>query len=379
MYLKFVSDGSVSYHGFQLEYISTATGCGGRLTSYRGEISSPNYPELHSGHLECIYQITISHGSRIRLTFIDLDIGEISSSDCVSDYIEIDDGANKKIYCNTNPPGALETTSNTATITYISEGSSNDRGFRLAYETICHVNLTGLSGTIESPNYPKKYPLQFNCAWLITAPLGNRIKVEFSDFYIHRELPRIDDEGLHKCIENHLTITTDLDNGVGQKYCDLKPPGIIISSSNLMLIEAFVNLSRSVRNDHFRLEYIVDGCVGVFRKPVGNISSPNYPHPYPLSTVCNWTIEAPNDEHSIEVTIEELDIQQSSNCVSDGLFISNYPSFKHLLGQYCTHTLKQRTIIGGHKLFVSFVSDNMITGRGFKLNYKFIPKSKKIG
>ena len=38
------------------------------------------------------------------------------------------------------------------------DGSNTGRGFQLHYSTICDTEVTGLSGVIESPNFPRPYP-----------------------------------------------------------------------------------------------------------------------------------------------------------------------------------------------------------------------------
>ena len=41
-----------------------------------------------------------------------------------------------------------------------------------------NITLTETSGVITSPFYPRKYPDNQNCSWQITAPPGNRVKLE---------------------------------------------------------------------------------------------------------------------------------------------------------------------------------------------------------
>ena len=38
------------------------------------------------------------------------------------------------------------------------DGSNSGRGFQLQYSTVCDTEVTGLSGVIESPNFPRPYP-----------------------------------------------------------------------------------------------------------------------------------------------------------------------------------------------------------------------------
>ncbi|XP_053307793.1 mannan-binding lectin serine protease 2 isoform X2 [Spea bombifrons] len=46
------------------------------------------------------------------------------------------------------------------------------------------VELTGLSGRIASPSFPKPYPNDQTQTWTITAPVGHRIKVYFTHFHL---------------------------------------------------------------------------------------------------------------------------------------------------------------------------------------------------
>jgi cubilin len=87
MFIKLVTDQSLSAPGFRLSYDSTATGCGADLTTPTGSFVSPNYPSPYGHNAECFYTITVSRGSRVQLTFIDMDI-EVHVN-CNYDYVEI--------------------------------------------------------------------------------------------------------------------------------------------------------------------------------------------------------------------------------------------------------------------------------------------------
>ena len=40
------------------------------------------------------------------------------------------------------------------------------------------------SGQLQSPNYPNKYPKNKDCHWIITAPLGFVVVLEFQTFEV---------------------------------------------------------------------------------------------------------------------------------------------------------------------------------------------------
>ena len=48
----------------------------------------------------------------------------------------------------------------------------------------CNNVITGLSGVIESPNFPDPYPHNRNCTWTIEAPRGNKVNASFSHFEV---------------------------------------------------------------------------------------------------------------------------------------------------------------------------------------------------
>lgn len=67
-------------------------GCGGTLSSPRGSIASPYYPEPYGKNTDCVWQIIVAVGSQIQIMFPDIDIKSIGSCGKYkfSDYIEVD-------------------------------------------------------------------------------------------------------------------------------------------------------------------------------------------------------------------------------------------------------------------------------------------------
>lgn len=64
---------------------------------------------------------------------------------------------------------------------------------------------------------------------------------------------------------------------------------------------------------------MISGCGGLFKSQKhGEITSPNYPHHYPLSTHCDWFISVATG-NSIKITIDDLQIEDSENCEYDAL------------------------------------------------------------
>jgi cubilin len=168
--LKFVSDSAITEKGFKIKWngalrgnkyfmkllvcfyilfitciiIYLTLGCGGTLTSAKGSIVSPNYPQPYGKNGECFYRISVSLGSVIQVTIVDIDLEDHVS--CLLDYIEIYDGINKKghklgRYCTSLHPVNIVSTTNHIYIRFRSDSSRQGRGFHLKYNTGENLNL----------------------------------------------------------------------------------------------------------------------------------------------------------------------------------------------------------------------------------------------
>lgn len=164
--------------------------------------------------------------------------------------------------------------------------------FAQLFHLILILNLN-----LESPNYPQKYPNYANCSWKIIPSPGNRIVIEFSDFALeHPNDYNYDDDDDYdygddeqdeasKCAFDVLTIE-EYDSGgtliQSKKHCETMPKKM--NTTNVVLVKFESDYSNTDRG--FHLEYMVEGCGKVLKKPEGEFSSQNYPKPYPINTQC---------------------------------------------------------------------------------------------
>jgi cubilin len=236
IFLKFVSDSSRSEKGFEIEWDSTATGCGGVLTSPRGSITSPNYPEPYGANAQCGWRISISEGSTLQMIFVELNLE--SHQSCVYDYVEIFDGrdpSGDKLgrFCTTEllQPLQLETKSNHAFVRLTTDATHQERGFSLRYSINCNRTIENQhNGIIESPNFPENYPHNLNCEWRIKATANNKIRYEFSHFQLEN-LGKVEGDK-HICQFDYVElIDRKKDEEMGKtKYCNPTTDPIYITS-----------------------------------------------------------------------------------------------------------------------------------------------------
>lgn len=364
--VHFYSNGFINGRGFHLRWYIYSNNCGGNLEGPEGVISSPLYPNPYINDAECEWKIHVPDGSIIR--FIVEDLSLEYSSECHYDSLEIFDGFNLfkrrvAILCNdmlANDSQIYTTTTNKALVRFTADDSNRGRGFLLKYTSQCQVTLTSSFGFIESVNYnpsglyAKNDKESVNCSWTIKALRSNNIQIEFIAYSSMDDREYIllqDGNATHKIQNSHFKYTSSHD--VIQ----------IVQTSNLV---------------KFQLEYKIIGCVQIFNAKNGNFSTPNYPKFYNNDIDCFWSIfTTPNQ--GIELTIDEMDIEQTINCTKDSLIITSHPDQQpNPKEYYCGRSSHLIISSASHRLYVRFHSDASGNGRGISASYRVIKKRKII-
>ncbi|XP_045117385.1 cubilin-like [Portunus trituberculatus] len=171
--------------------------CGGTYNVEESRIfTSPGYPMPYAASLNCTWKIVAPLGHYLTVSFLQV---EISSPDnnctSINGLLKIRDinstGDLLSSVCGS--PGevaSVRTSSNRAYVTFTSESNDGKKGFRIMFNSsheVCGGLVSGAEGEIRSPGYPHGYAAQRLCEWLITAPPGKRIKLEFLDFDIQSQ------------------------------------------------------------------------------------------------------------------------------------------------------------------------------------------------
>ncbi|KAM6172235.1 membrane frizzled-related protein [Erethizon dorsatum] len=110
-------------------------------------------------------------------------------------------------------------------------------------------------------------------------------------------------------------------------------------------------------------------CGGLLPGPRGFFSSPNYPDPYPPNAHCVWHIQVATD-HTIQLKIEALSMENVASCIFDRLEISPDPDgpLLRVCGKVPPPTLNTNT----SRLLVAFVSDSSVEASGFQAWYQAV-------
>uniref|UniRef100_F7D8H4 Cubilin n=1 Tax=Ornithorhynchus anatinus TaxID=9258 RepID=F7D8H4_ORNAN len=364
--VRFKTDRSVSGRGFAATWQEVPGGCGGNFQVPRGEIHSPNYPHPYGRNSDCSWIIQVDGGHHVLLNFTDFDLDPQDS--CVEVY----DGphATSELLlhrCGQQLPDSITSSGNTVVVRFQSGQATQHRGFWARFTEACGSTIiTASSGAISSPTFPARHPSHQNCSWVVRArhPF-NHISLSFTAF---------DLEGSVNCSRDSVEVLDGAsdDAPVQGRYCGSTLPAPVTSFSNSLIIR-FVSYS-ILASKGFRAVYEASSsaCGGAFHVDEGVINSPGYPDPYPTNTECVWTIlSSPGNQFQLSFVMFQL--EQSQDCHKDFLEIREGNATGHPVGRFCGGTLPRNySSTLGHILWLRFVSDGAVTGRGFQAAFAHV-------
>ncbi|KAJ8402157.1 hypothetical protein AAFF_G00370220 [Aldrovandia affinis] len=216
-------------------------------------LQSPGFPDSpYSPNTFAEWAIRADPGFRIKLDFVTFNLEE----DCGKDFIKVYDSlaaiemrvmAEKCGYYAPNEPLSFVSSGNVMLLTLVTNEAKNFPGFRAQFTQIpqaivCGGKLTGLKGTLQSPNYPSHYPPSITCVWDIQVPKDKYVKVQFSKFLMSE--PGL---GPNKCLKDYVEI-----NQV--KLCGVKSQNTVMSSNSNSMRVTF-NSDLSYVDQGFTAEY----------------------------------------------------------------------------------------------------------------------------
>ena len=102
------------------------------LTAERGMLVTPDYPSLHHGPVECLWEIKGMPGEVVAI-----DVKEFDINNCNASRLEVRDRDNDTLigsYCGGAKPGRIESHGNQMTVKFISTGSREGERFKVEFQ-----------------------------------------------------------------------------------------------------------------------------------------------------------------------------------------------------------------------------------------------------
>ena len=124
---------------------------------------------------------------------------------------------------------------------------------------------------------------------------------------------------------------------------------------------------------------ITGTCPETYDPAQNEMTTPNYPNPYPNNKRCNWTIEVAQGK-TIELQFVDTFHLESSNgafyCAYDWVQIydGGSSSSRDLTGKMCGTRTPPNTRSSGNRLFLTWTSDSEVSWSGFKISAKLLGK-----
>uniref|UniRef100_A0A8C0J8V6 Cubilin n=1 Tax=Chelonoidis abingdonii TaxID=106734 RepID=A0A8C0J8V6_CHEAB len=364
-WIHFHSDGSVTDRGFHIVYTTSPSdpNCGGNYTNSGGIILSPYWPNPYINSRQCIYIIRQPPNEKIYLNFTHMELE--SHSGCSWNYIEVRDGDSEMSsiinkFCNSTFHSPITSSSNSLWIKFKSDVSVQRASFRAIYEVACGGVLSG-EGVIHSPYYPRTFPHQKTCEWIIFQPEDNAVILNFTDFGI-RNITTCDSDYVEvKHINGSST-----DSPLLAKYCGTDIPSAVQSTRNYLYVKFRVS---SATNLGFMAEYkpLDTACGETLTGPEGTITSPGHPIIYPHGVKCVWTISV-QPGHLIRLTFTSFNLEFDYNCTRDYLEVYDNGTMTRL-GRYCGRSIPPSLTSSGNIIMLYFVTNHNIVSEGFSANY----------
>ncbi|XP_024431584.2 cubilin [Desmodus rotundus] len=375
MWIRFTSDISITRAGFNASFHKS---CGGYLHANRGIITSPNHPETYPPNLNCSWHVLVQSGLTIAVHFEQpFQILNRDDSCNQGDYLVLKNGPDVSSpplgphggnghFCGGRPPSTLFTSDNQMLVQFVSDDSNGGRGFKLEYEAkslACgghiYIHDADSVGYVTSPNHPDNYPQHADCIWLIAAPPGKLIKLQFADQFNIEVTPN--------CTSSYLELRDGADSNapIISKFCGTSLPSSQLSSGEVMYLR-FQSDSSSTHVG-FKAKYSIARCGGTVTGQSGVIQSIGYPTlPYMDDLFCEWHLQGASG-HYLTIHFDDFNLQNSSGCEKDFVEIWENHTSGNLLGRYCGNTVPDRIDTSGNVALVRFVTDGSLTASGFRL------------
>ncbi|KAE8596094.1 hypothetical protein XENTR_v10015965 [Xenopus tropicalis] len=384
LWIKFVSDGSLSGSGFQATFSHLF---GNNIGGDRGQIASPLWPRNYPHYSNYLWKINVDSSQIIQARILEIDIEDHSG--CIYDKLKIYDGPDTHYhvigtYCGITPPPDIFSSGSSMTVQFTSDNSINMKGFLLEwlavdafsenFPTIAPGACGGILRTgdtplfLFSPGWPNNYASYLDCTWVIKAP-GSTVELNILS---------VDIEKHRSCNYDKLVIRDGDNNNSPQLavVCGKGVPGPIRSSGDSMFIR--FSTDGSVSGTGFNASYH-KSCGGYLHANRGLITSPNYPEHYSANLNCTWhflvtsgftiaahfepTFEIPNSDSTCG-TGDYLELKNGPDDSSPPMGTSTRN------GKFCGTSPPSTMHTTDNEMFVHFVSDNSNEGKGFQLKYE---------
>ncbi|XP_075972136.1 cubilin [Anticarsia gemmatalis] len=354
---------------FQLNWKSEP--CGGVVHVGENPVNILNVPSAYNDTLDCAWILRVNN--RIKIT-----MEGSFQLDCDNEFISITQGLRQNTpeighYCkDQRMENPLITHYSYIYIQYHSNVKPNNN-LRLTAETVlnqCGGYLASYQNVFRTPNYPKPYIANQECAWEIEADLGYRVSLQFVGRFLV--------EDVVNCTKDVVIIYDWIDDAYVEmaRVCGRNRPLAHDSTYNRMKV--VFRTDAEIELDGFQAQWnpICGGnLTPTLKEQI--LYSPGYPYTYKPNMHCSYQLTVPN-EQKIIIRFLEFELEGFlPDCLSDNLTITASGSYDHFYEVFCGNKLPP-TLRSFDSVTLDFKTDRYLQRKGFKIAYSIFACGGKI-
>ncbi|XP_046376081.2 cubilin-like [Haliotis rufescens] len=240
--------------------------------------------------------------------------------------------------------------------------------------TQCNQNLTAVvdKQLLTSPGYPIKYDKSLTCWWRLSSSNSTQnVILETVDLMIQPS---------SGCVDDSLIIYDGDSNSANKLHTLCGDSRVFVTSSGRnMYLEFRSNSILETRGFQFRYYHgdKASPCTFTYTatrdKQVFN--TPGYPDSYFNALSCEYSIQAWDANHRLQVDFTDTDIQSSQTCGYDKVTVADIASggAVQTLSTICGRRTSSYQS-GGSSMKITFTSDASKVNKGFSAQYKSVPR-----
>ena len=366
VFIKFITNGSISDKGFQISYNGIA-GCSGRtvLIDPIGIFTDgTKASEAYKNQTTCEWLINPPEAQSVLLNFTRF------STESEFDLVEVFDGNSTGspllgTFSGSNLPPQLLAESGRMLIRFTSDISVQRFGWEASYTSskghcIQGIELVENTGVFRDGSDTNNYDNNLNCSWLINPNSSDSLTLTFDAFNTE----------LNKDFVNIYDGTSSNDSLLASYSGDTIPPSITAQSGK-MFIEFVTNdsiTSFGWEASYSNIPGTGGGCSGtkVLSDSSGTFTDGSGNADYENNLSCGWLIDPPGNPAGIELTFDSMNTSNFWDFVRIYDGSNNTGTF---LGFLNLGNKGPTFIALSGKMYIEFFTDGSGTADGWKATY----------
>lgn len=372
MFVKFISDGSVTGDGWSAVYNSVVEqpSCSGVtvLSEPIGSLSDGSGAGNYGNNQLCYWFIAPPCASDITLTFNSFNTEQ--DYDGVVIYDDLTGTNELATLTGTSLPSPVTSLTGEMLVVFISDFSTTSSGFSANYtsngSSFCSgtttLNTTD-NGTISDGSGSSDYCNNVSCSWLIQPPEATSVTLNFTSFDL--EQPSSDGNTIYDAVEVYDGPTTS--SPLIGRYSGSNIPPAITSTGGSLLINFYSDLGVSKQGwDAYYTSTQAPLCAGTtLTSATGSFDDGSGSKQYANNLNCSWLIQPPN-ANSITLSFSEFNTELNY----DGVIIyDGVDNSASVLGQFSGSTIPEPISSSTGSMYMEFITDPAERADGWKASY----------